>query len=163
MTATILRTLLCAAVITSTAWGEEVSPTTKILEVVATAETRALDEEAQTRIKFWLQQLMLSALYQDLVTESSATEWEEYRHAQTRIYCRYASRATLGIPERPVLVFDEVLLPWAPANTLHWIFVKKDDEVRRLVFWDPWVYAQLVSAAGIPLHPSWQHVQRGDW
>jgi hypothetical protein len=163
MTPTILRTLLLALVLVSPAWGEVIPRAPSILEVVVDGEAKDFDSERQTRIKFWLQQLMLSALSQDLMTESGPPEWDEFRQVPKRIYYRYASRATLAIPERPVLIFDEVLLPWHPADTLHWIFVKKDDEVRRLVFWDPWVYVQLITAAEFPTHPRYQHVQRGDW
>ena len=163
MAATILRTLVIALVLTSQAWGEDMPRERGVLEVVAGGEVQSFDADTQSRIKFWLQQLMLSALFQDLITESSPSEWEEFLEVQTRIYCRYASRATLAMPERRVLVFDEVLLPWHPANTLHWIFVKRDDEVRRLLFWDPWLYVQLITEAGFATHPRLQHVQRGDW
>lgn len=55
------------------------------LEVVSSGRVLSLDDEHKERVKFWLQQLMLSALYRDVIQDSSLEEWQPGLASQSRI------------------------------------------------------------------------------
>jgi hypothetical protein len=129
-------------------------PQQGIFEVTYSGRTQSLDEATQLSAKFWLQQLMLSALYRDVVQDSSLDEWQQQSKAQSRIYCRYSSQATLAIPERRTLNFDEVLLPLPSGEYPAFVFVRHGRSVLRLAKYDPWVFHKLVSEAALPGYES---------
>ncbi len=130
------------------------------LEIVGAQRTQPSTEAEQLSIRFWLQQLMLSALHRDVVQESTAAEWEQKLSAPSRIYCRYSTPATLAIPERRTLVIDEVLLPLPTQRYPDFIFVKQGQRVLRLSKHDPWVLHKLVSVSGFSLYNSLATVER---
>jgi hypothetical protein len=132
------------------------------LQVTNAGQTREFDQDQNRVIKFWLHKLMLSALYQDLITDATLQEWHHEAVVPTQLYVRYASRATLALPERSALLFDEVLVPIQSVSP-KFIYIKRDDTVMRLAKYDPWVYMLLANEAGIPVHPSWKDVKRGSW
>ena len=133
------------------------------LEVTTAGQAQFFDRDKEESIKFWLHKLMLSALYQDqLITDSTLREWQREVTAQTRLYCRYSSRATLAMPERRTLLFDEVLLP-IHSNAPDFIYIKRGETVMRLTKYNAWVYVKLATEAGLPVHPTWLNVERGRW
>jgi hypothetical protein len=127
------------------------SPRPPTIQVTSLGDARSLDETQQGRVKFWLQQLMISALYRTAVQESSLDEWKRALSAPSRIQCRYASEVTLAIPQKPALVFSEVLLPSHGGSYPAYIFVRRDETVFRLAHYDPWVLYKLGSESGVPL------------
>jgi hypothetical protein len=114
-------------------------------------------------ITFWLQQLMLSALYRNVVQDSAVQEWQRNLSAPTRIHCRYSSLATLAIPERPTLSFDEVLLPMPSEGYPEYIFIKRGSHVLRLAKYDPWVLYKLDSESGLSRYEGLSTVERGQF
>jgi hypothetical protein len=135
-------------------------PQGTVFEVTYSGQTLSLDEPTLLSAKFWLQQLMLSALYRDVVQDSSLDEWQQQMKVQTRVYCRYSSQATLAIPERRTLVFDEVLLPLPSGGYPSYVFVRQGRSVLRLAKYDPWVFHKLVSEAALPGYESLSRVER---
>ena len=124
--------------------------------------TRHFGQDKEEVVRFWLHKLMLSALYQDLIAYSDLPDWQQQTTAPARLYLRYSPRTTLAIPGRPTLSFDEVLLP-VRSNSPEFIYLRLDDTVMRMAKYDAWTYVKLATEAGLPVHPTWLTVERGDW
>jgi len=122
------------------------------LEVAVAGKVQGFDEPKQLAIKFWFHQLMLSALYRDVVLDSSLEEWQRQLSLQSRIHCTYPTLATLAIPERQVLTFDEALMPVTQGYP-EFVYIKHGSQVMKLGKYDPWVFQKLVSESGV-LPPS---------
>jgi hypothetical protein len=122
------------------------------LEVAVAGQVQKLDEPKQLLIKFWFHQLMLSALYRDVVYDSSLEEWRRQLSLQSRIHCTYPTLATLAIPERQILTFDEALMS-ATKDYPEFVYVRRGSQVMKLGKYDPWVFHKLLSETGI-LRPS---------
>jgi hypothetical protein len=129
------------------------------LSIVGTE--RALDDAKELSIQFWLPQLVLSALYRNLVQEASVDEWQQALTSTSRIQCRYPAPATLALPERPVLVFDEILLPLSAERYPAYIYLRHGERFLRVAKYDPWVLHKLVSESGFSLYPKLASVERG--
>jgi hypothetical protein len=127
------------------------------LEVVIAGRELSFDESKELSIKFWLQQLMLSALYRDVIQNSSREEWTRQLFSQSRIHCTYPTMATLAIPERRTLTFDEALVS-VTGGYPDFVFIRRGAHVLRLGKYDPWVFHKLVSEAGMSAPPA---VERG--
>jgi hypothetical protein len=119
------------------------------------------DDQKDLTLMFWVQQLILSALYRNVIQDSSPDEWQRQLAASTRIHCRYSSVVALAIPERPTLSFDEALLPLQSDSYPSYIFIKEGQRVQRLAKYDPWVLHKLVVEANLPLYKSLSRVERG--
>jgi hypothetical protein len=131
------------------------------IEVYKAGEAVSLDAQKQPMLQFWLQQLMLSALYRNAIQDSSLDEWQRRLSVPTRIHCRYQSAVALAIPERPTLSFEEALLPLPSAEYPDFIFVKRGARVQRLAKYNPWVLRKLVSEANLlPLYEDLSQVER---
>ena len=140
------------------AWSA-VSGTT--VEITSEGKTQSLTDARQEAVKFWLQELMLSAVYHDVVQSSSAEEWDRGLHSESKIDCHYTAVVTLAMPERPEVSFDEVLLPMPSDHYPDYIYVKRGREFRRLAKYDPWVLHKLTIEAGVALYPLLNSVERG--
>ena len=154
--------LAVVSLFSARSFSQDLSNDPGILEVATAGHTRHFDQDKEEIVTFWLHKLMLSALYQNLIPASDLRDWQQQATAPTRLYRRYPARATLAIPGRSTLVFDEVLLP-VRSNSPDFIYLKRDDTVVRMAKYDPWVYVKLATEAGIPVHPIWVTVERGDW
>jgi len=141
-------------------FAEESPPSPPTLEVVSENQAISLGEQKQRSITFWLQQLMLSALYRNVVQDSSLQEWQRNLSTPTRIHCRYSSLATLAIPERQTLSFDEALLPIPSDGYPPYIFIKRGPNVLRLAKYDPWVLYKLDSESGLGRYGKLSTVER---
>jgi hypothetical protein len=130
------------------------------LEVTSVGKVLSLDDERQEDVKFWLQQLMLSALYHGVIEESSLGEWQQRLASHSRIHCVYGATATLAIPERSKLTFDEALMSTAGRGYPDFIFIKHGEHVLKLAKYDPWVLQKLVTEARLPPYPGLSGVQR---
>lgn len=130
------------------------------LELVKNEQVVPFDGPKQVTLKFWLQQLMLSALYRDVVEDSSLDEWQQQLSVATRVHCRYSPPANLAIPERQALSFDEVMLPLPADQFPSYVFIKRGDQIHRLAKYDPWVLRKLLSEAGLLLYPGLSGVER---
>ena len=160
-----MRMALSLAVVTIALSGpvvaQDLPNPTPIFEVSSAGARQALDEARELKVKFWLQQLMLSALYGDAIFASSAEEWQRLRWSPSRIHWRFPSTQTLAIPERRVLTFEQVLLPFPPGR--HYpadIFIRTGDSVLRLTKYDPWVLQKLISESGLPPIDSLSNIER---
>jgi hypothetical protein len=158
----LLLILALVAIYSPGSFAQDSSNDVSTLQVTTAGQISQFDLDKERVVKFWLHKLLLSALYQDLITDSTLQEWQQQAAVPTRLYCRYSSRATLALPERPTLLFDEVLIP-VQSISPRFLYVKRDDTVLRLAKYDPWVYVKLATEAGIPVHPSWLAVERGFW
>jgi hypothetical protein len=130
------------------------------LQVVSENQVISIGAGKDRGITFWLQQLMLSALYRNVVQDSSLEEWQRNLSAPTRIHCRYSSLATLAIPERQALSFEEVLLPMPSERFPDYIFIKHGSKVLRLAKYDPWVLYKLDSESGLSRYERLSAVER---
>lgn len=130
------------------------------LSIAAAGRVSQVDEAKELSTKFWLQQLMLTALYRNVVQDASMEEWQRGLAAPFQIQCRYATPATLALPERQVMVFEEVLLPLPEERYPPYIFIRQGSRVLRLAKYDPWVLHKLVSVAGLSLYPALANIER---
>ena len=155
----LLMSVLAIAVLAGQSIAQE-SQRIATVEVIGSKQLLTRDESQQDALEFWLQQLMLSALYRDVVQDSSVNEWEQQLSAPTRIHCHYSSSATLAIPERKSLSFDEVPVPLPSEQYPDYVFIKRGQQVQRLAKYDPWVLRKLLSEAGLPVYESLSDVER---
>jgi hypothetical protein len=100
-------------------------------------------------VKFWLQQLVLSALYRDVVQDSSVSEWTTALRAKATIHCRYPANSLLALPERRTLTFDEILLPVPASGSPAYVYLKHGSTYTRVAKYDPWVLGKLKVEAGL--------------
>jgi len=133
-----LLLLLASAQITA---GERGASELKVR--TSSGRTVAFNEAKDLAVKFWLQQLVLSALYRDVVQESSAGEWGQAQQAANSVYCQYPFNSQLALPERQALTFDEILLPVPPEGAPSYAYLKHGSKYLRVAKFDPWVFERL--------------------
>ncbi len=131
------------------------------LEVFSDNQLMSFESTKNLNVKFWLQQLVLSALYRNEVQDSSLNEWQVQLSTSTRVHCHYSFVASLGMPERETLRFEEVLLPLSSDGYPEYIFIRQGRSIQRLAKYDPWVLRKLVSEAELPLYKDLPEVERG--
>ena len=119
------------------------------LEVKTAGQSVSLDSPKDLAVKFWLQQLVLSALYSDVVQESTISEWTTALQAEATIHCRYPANSSLAIPERRTLTFDEILLPVPASGWPAYVYLKHGSTYTRVAKYDPWVLGKLKVEAGL--------------
>jgi hypothetical protein len=119
------------------------------LEVTTAGQSVSLDSSKDLAVKFWLQQLVLSALYRDVVQDSTASEWATALKAEAIIHCRYPADSLLAIPERRTLTFDEILLPVPSSDSVAYVYLKHGSTYTRVAKFDPWVLEKLKGEAGL--------------
>jgi len=119
------------------------------LEVKTAGQSVSLDPSKDVAVKFWLQQLVLSALYRDVVQDSTASEWATALKAKAIIHCRYPANSLLAIPERRTLTFDEILLPVPASGSPAYVYLKHGSTYTRVAKYDPWVLGKIKIDAGL--------------
>jgi hypothetical protein len=119
------------------------------LEVKTSGQAVSLDSAKDLAVKFWLQQLVLSALYRDVVQDSTVSEWANALKAESIIHCRYPANSLLAIPERQALTFDEILVPVPAGDSPAYVYLKRGSTYARVAKFDPWVLGKLKVEAGI--------------
>jgi hypothetical protein len=119
------------------------------LEVKTASQAVSLDSPKELTAKFWLQQLVLSALYRDVVQDSTVSEWATALQAEATIHCRYPANSLLAIPERRTLTFDEILLPVPTSGWPAYVYLKHGSTYTRVAKYDPWVLEKLKVEAGL--------------
>lgn len=158
---TVFAFAVASLVLATSVLGQGLPKPTPAFEVSRDGARQTLDEPGELKVKFWLQQLMLSALYRDVILDSSAEEWQRLLASPSRIHWRFPSTATLAIPERKVLTFDEVLLPIPQGRSYPMdIFVRSGERVLRLAKYDPWVLQKLLCESGLPPIESLSKIER---
>jgi hypothetical protein len=146
---------IAAALATSTAL-----PATTV-EITVQGTTRFPASERLEAVKYWFQDLMLSAVYRDVVLESSAQEWAEVARSGSKIDWRSDSTETLALPERKQVSFDEVILPLPSGHYPDYIYVRSAGRFQKLAKFDPWVLHKLTVEIGLQLYPQLNSVERG--
>jgi hypothetical protein len=119
------------------------------LEVKTAGQSVTLDSPRDLAVKFWLQQLVLSALYRDVVQDSTVSEWTTALQAEATIHCRYPAHSLLAMPERRTLTFDEILLPVPASGLPAYVYLKHGSTYTRVAKYDPWVLEKLKVEAGL--------------
>lgn len=119
------------------------------LEVKTAGHLVSLDSPKDLAVKFWLQQLVLSALYRDVVQDSTVNEWTTAWQAEATIHCRYPAHSLLAMPERQTLTFDEILLPVPASGWPTYVYLKHGATYTRVAKYDPWVFGKLMVEAGL--------------
>lgn len=144
-----LLSLIAIALLMPQAQGAS-SKQSSDLSVVTTAgsETK-LTESKDLTVKFWLQQLVLSALYRNVVQESTVDEWQRQVDALPRISCKYPVNTKIAIPERQTLTFEHLLVPLTGGDYPAYIYLRQGDHVLRLAKYDPWVLQKLMVESGL--------------
>jgi hypothetical protein len=107
------------------------------------------DSPKELTLQFWLQQLYLSALYRDVVQESTAAEWAQAMGSQKLIRRSFSRSVTLALPERQPLIFDEMLLPIPAQGGPPFAYLKHGAKYVRVAKYDPWVFEKLRYEAGL--------------
>src|SRR5688572_3339175 len=150
MKSTNLPTMVMLLVLTVAGTAAQEKRNGTGLAIVAADGVARIAEAKELSTKFWLQQLLLSALHRNVVQDASPEEWQEGLGSSFRIHCRYSASVTLALPERQILVFDEVLLPLPKERYPAHIFIRHGERVLRLAKYDPWVLHKIVSEAELP-------------
>ena len=119
------------------------------LEVKTAAKSVTLDSSKDLAVKFWLQQLVLSGLYRNVVQDSTVSEWTTALQVEATIHCRYPANSLLAIPERQTLTFDEILLPVPASGPPAYVYLKHGSTYTRVAKYDPWVLGKLKVEAGL--------------
>ena len=151
--------LIAAVMVGTQAFGQG-TPTISKIEVYRTGDVVSIDAEKEVTLKFWFQQLMLSALYRNVVQDTTLAEWQRGASSPTRIHCRYGATVSLAVPERPSLSFEEVLLPLPFDRYPDFILIRRGDRVQRLAKYDQWLLHKLVSKAEITFYENLSQVER---
>jgi hypothetical protein len=100
-------------------------------------------------VKFWLQQLALSALYRNDVESANSADWKRASNAPSKIHCKYPSESHIALPERQLLTFDELVLPIKDREYPDFIYLRHGETYSRLAKYDPWVFWKLKVEAGL--------------
>ena len=106
-----LLSLMAIALLTPHVEGASSKQSSDLSVVTASGSETELTESKDLTVKFWLQQLVLSALYRNVVQDSSVEEWERQVNAVPRISCGYPANTKIAIPERQMLTFEHLLVP----------------------------------------------------
>ena len=119
-----------------------------------TVTTSGRDAESMTgskglTMKFWLQQLALSALYRNGVESASAADWERAAQSPSRIHCLYPANSHLALPEHPLLTFEEIVLAIPERSYPDFIYLKHGESYSRLAKYDPWLFWKLKVELGM--------------
>jgi hypothetical protein len=131
------------------------------IEIAVQGATRSLAPERQEAVKYWFQDLMLSAVYRDVVLDSSAEEWAEASRSGSKIDWRCDSTETLALTERTHVSFDEVILPLPSDRYPDYIYVRRGQRFQKLAKYDPWVLHRLTVEADVQRYPKLDSVPRG--
>jgi hypothetical protein len=73
------------------------------------------------------------------------------------IHCTYPTMATLAIPERRTLTFDEALVS-VTCGYPDFVFIRRGAHVLRLGKYDPWVFSSWFLKPECRLRPPWSEV-----
>jgi hypothetical protein len=130
-----------------TAAGERPVSTLTITTSGRTAES--LSEAKDLAVKFWLQQLALSALYRNSFDDGSSADWERATSSPSRIHCLYPPNTRIALPERQLLTFEEIVVPIPQNGYPDFIYVKHGESISRLAKYDPWLYWRLKVEVGV--------------
>ena len=103
----------------------------------------SLAERKDLAVKFWLQQLALSALYRNNFSGASSADWERATNSPTKIHCSYPSNTYIALPERQLLAFEEIVVPIPDHGHPDFIYVRHGESFSRLAKYDPWLYWKL--------------------
>jgi hypothetical protein len=144
-----LLALMSAALLAFQAQGSNAAEPVRLSVFASDGGEAKLTESKNLAVKFWLQQLVLSALYRDVVLESSLDEWQRQVDVLPRISCEYPLDTKIAIPEKRTLEFEQVLLPLAGGGYPAFIYLRQGDRVLRLAKYDPWVLQKLMVESGL--------------
>jgi hypothetical protein len=144
-----LFALISAALLALQAHGASAAEPARLSVFASDGVETKLTESKNLAVKFWLQQLVLSALYRDVVLESSLDEWQRQVNVLPRISCDYPLETRIAIPERRTLEFEQVLLPLAGGGYPAFIYLRQGSLVLRLAKYDPWVLQKLMVESGL--------------
>ena len=100
-------------------------------------------------VKFWIQQLALSALYRNDVESASASDWERAAKSPSKIHCSYPANSHMALPERQLLTFEEIVVPIPERGYPDFIYLKHGESYSRLAKYDPWLFWKLKVEVGI--------------
>ena len=102
---------LTLLLVVASLFGARASEVTELEVRNAAGQSVALDFRKESLVKFWLQQLVLSALYRDVIQDSTVSEWTTALNSDAFILCHYPANSMLALPERSALTFDQILFP----------------------------------------------------
>lgn len=121
----------------------------KVVVVKADSKAATLDAQESLAVQFWLQQLYISAVYHDVVLDSTADEWALVEKSPALVRCEFAATTRLALPGRRTLDFDEMLLPVPVSGMPSFAYLRRGSEFKRLAKYDPWVYQKLRFESGL--------------
>ena len=100
-------------------------------------------------VRFWFQQLAISALYRNDVESASSADWERAAESPSRIHCSYPANSHMALPERELLTFEEIVVPIPERGYPDFIYLKHGESHSRLAKYDPWLFWKLKVEVGI--------------
>jgi hypothetical protein len=124
-------------------------PGSTLTVTVSGRAAESLAEPKDLTVKFWLQQLALSALYRNNFSGAGSADWERATNTPSNIHCSYPSNTHIALPERQLLAFEQIVVPIPEDGYPNFIYVKHGESVSRLASYDPWLYWKLKVEVGI--------------
>jgi hypothetical protein len=144
----IVAGLLVSALLSAFANACE-SPSSTPTGSGVSGKTEASSGPKDLAVKFWFQQLALSALYRNDVESATAADWDWAINFSSKIHCIYPPGSHIALPERQLLTFDEIVLPIAGQKYPDFIYLKHRDSYSRLAKYDPWLFWRLKVEVGL--------------
>jgi hypothetical protein len=81
--------------------------------------------------------------------DSTAEDWRKAQQSRPRIHCIYPADSHIGIPERQLLTFDEIIVPVPEHGYPDFVYLKSGTKYLRVAKYNPWVFQKLRVEAGI--------------
>jgi hypothetical protein len=125
------------------------SPGSTLTVTTSGQVAKSLIDSKDLAVKFWLQQLALSALYRNNFDAATSQDWEQATESPSRIHCLYPANTRIALPERELLSFEEILVPIPESGYPDFIYVKHGESFSRLAKYDPWIYWRLKVEVGL--------------
>jgi hypothetical protein len=124
-------------------------PVSTLTVTAADGPARSFAGPKDLQLKFWLQQLALSALYRNEVMSATSEEWERAAKSAPAIHCLYPADSHLALPERQLLTLDEIVLAFPERGYPDFIYVRHGVSYSRLAKYDPWLFWKLKVEVGL--------------
>jgi hypothetical protein len=125
------------------------SPTSTVTFTAADGQTKTFTGSKDLAVKFWLQQLAVSALYRNDLESATSSEWDRAVSSPSKIRGVYPAESHIALPERHLVTFEEIVVAITGREWPDFIYLRDGDHYSRLAKYDPWVFWKLKVELGL--------------
>lgn len=144
----IVAGLLVSAFLSASALAGE-NPKSTLSVTEPDGKPEAFSGSKDLAVKFWFQQLVLSALYRNDVESATSADWKRAVSSSSKIHGVYPSGSHIALPERQLVTFDEIVLPISEPGYPDFIYLRNGESYSRLAKYDPWLFWRLKVEVGL--------------